>query len=46
MMSGMHATVTFLAALPALAPDLAFVALAAGFFAGAIAFAWFCDKLR
>ncbi len=42
----MNSTATFLAALPAFAPDVAFVVLSAAFFAAAAAFAWFCDKLR
>ena len=46
MVSVMNATATFLAALPALAPDVAFVAATAAFFAVAVAYAWFCEKLR
>ena len=42
----MQSTVLALAALADSGPDLAFVGAAVGFFALAVAFAWFCEKLR
>jgi hypothetical protein len=35
-----------LAAFSAAAPDAAFVGATVGFFALAVAFAWFCEKVR
>jgi hypothetical protein len=42
----MNPTATLLAALPPIASDVAFVALTAAFFALAVAYAWFCEKVR
>jgi hypothetical protein len=45
-MAGMNAPACFLAELTPLTADLVFAGLSVVFFALAIAYAWFCEKVR
>ncbi len=42
----MHAIPVLLASVPVFVPDLIFVGLTIAFFATAIGFGWFCEKVR
>jgi hypothetical protein len=45
-MGAMNSLALPLAVLTPLATDVVFIGLSVAFFAGAIAFAWFCEKVR